>query len=89
MAFRWAVGFLTGVAWAIVNFLLIINILKIALLQKDKGKLFVMLLVKFPVLYLIGFLLVVSRLFPVLSLVTGASLGLVAIGVMRLCLKPS
>ena len=89
MALRWVVGFLSGVVWAIINFLLIINILKVALLRKDKGKLFVMLLVKFPVLYLIGFLLVACRLFPVLSLATGASLGLVAIGVMRLCLKPS
>jgi hypothetical protein len=86
---RWAAGFLTGAAWSIINFLLIINILKIALLRKDKAKLFVMLLLKFPVLYLVGFLILVSRIFPVLSLILGAFLVLLAMGALRLCLKRS
>lgn len=85
----WAEGFLIGAAWSLINFLLIIYILKIALLEKNKSKLTLLLLVKFPVLYLVGFLILVYRLFPVISLLSGAFLVLVLMGVAKLCLKPS
>ena len=86
---NWVVGFLTGAAWSAINFLLIINILKIALLKKDKAKLFFMLLVKFPVLYLLGFLLLTSKAFPVASLLLGGLIVLVVMGVTSLCPKAS
>ena len=86
---RWIAGFLTGAAWSIINFLVIMNILKVALLKKDKAKLFVMLLVKFPVLYLLGFLILTCGIFPVSSLLLGGFLVLVAIGVIRLCQRRS
>ena len=85
---RWVLGLLTGAAWSAINFLLIVNILKVALLRKDKAKLFVMLLVKFPVLYLAGLLILISRAFPAVSLLVGAFLPLAVIGVIRLCPKP-
>lgn len=86
---RWFLGFLAGAAWSLINFLLILEIFKIILLRKDKTKLFVMLLLKFPVLYLGGFLLLISRVFPVISLLSGAALVLLVTGTLRLCQKPS
>mgnify|MGYP001769543509 CR=1 FL=1 len=89
IALRWALGVLIGAAWSLINFLLILEIFKIILLRKDKNKLFIMLLLKFPVLYLGGFLLLISRVFPVASLLTGAGLVLIVTGVVRLCQKAS
>jgi len=88
MPVRWLAGFLTGAVWSAINFLLIINILKVGLLQKDKTRLTAMLLLKFPVLYLLGFLILISRIFPVPSLLLGGFLVLVVMGVIRLCRKP-
>jgi len=86
---RWLFGFLTGAAWSWINFLLILEIFKIILLRKEKTKLFIMLLLKFPVLYLGGFLLLIWRVFPVISLLSGAALVLMVTGVIRLCQKAS
>jgi hypothetical protein len=86
---RWLLGFLTGAAWSLINFLLILGIFKIILLRKDKSKLFIMLLLKFPVLYLGGFMLLIWRVFPFLSLLSGAALVLLVTGVVRLCQKAS
>ena len=82
-------GFLTGAAWSLINLFLIINILKIAVLKKDKNKLALLLLLKFPGLYLVGYLVLTSRIFPVLSLLSGATVVLVLMGVIKLCRKPS
>jgi fatty acid desaturase len=82
---RWIGGILTGAAWSTINFLLILNILKIALLRENKAKLFIMLLVKFPVLYIVGFLILFSKIFPILSVLCGVVLVLVVMGVIKLC----
>lgn len=86
---RWLLGFLTGAAWSLINFLLILEICKIILLGKAKTKLFVILLLKFPVLYLGGFLILISKVFPVISLLSGTALVLLIAGVRRLCQKAS
>lgn len=83
----WAEGFLIAVIWSLLNYLLTMNLFQMGLLKEDKTKLFVMLLVKFPVLYLLGFFILVSRLFPVSSLLCGLPLILVVIGVSQLCHK--
>jgi len=81
---RWAGGFLTGSVWSTVNFLLLVNILKIAILEKEKKGLVPALLLKFPVLYLGGFLILTLEIFPVLSLLAGVSLILAVIGLVKL-----
>ena len=86
---KWSVGLLIGATWSTIDFLLILHILKIALLQKDKAKLFIMLLVKFPVLYLGGFLILILKIFPVLSLILGASVALLVVGVIKIWRKPT
>ena len=83
----WIVGFLTGAAWSAVNFWLIIAILKIALLLKDKRRLSLLLLVKFPLLYTLGFFILYSRFFPVYSVLAGASLIFIVIGAVKVCRK--
>ena len=80
-------GMLTGAAWSLINLLLIINLLKIAILQKSKLKLSMLLLLKFPVLYLLGFLILVSHIFPISSLLIGAIIILLVIGVRNICLR--
>ncbi len=80
---RFALGLLVSVAWSVTNFLLLINILKIAMLHKSKEKLSLILLIKFPLLYLIGFLILTSKFFPVLSLLLGVGSILLAVGVIN------
>jgi len=84
---KFIVGMLTGAAWSLINFLLIVRILKIAILEKSKIKLSTLLLIKFPVLYLLGFLILISRFFPVSSLLLGAILILLVLGVRNICTK--
>ena len=81
---RWSLGFIVGVAWAAANLYFTINILKISALKKDPKKLSAMLLMKFPVLYLIGFLILLSKAFPVSGLLAGLTVALVAMGIFKL-----
>jgi CDP-diglyceride synthetase len=83
----WAEGFLVAVLWSILNFWLSSEVLKIAIFKENKQKLFLMLLVKFPLLYLLGFFVLISRLFEVSSLLTGLPLVWVVMGVIKLCPK--
>lgn len=80
----WAIGLLLGSAWSIANLLSIVGILKIATLQKPDKKLALILFLKFPVLYIIGFIILVSRLFPVSSLLTGLFSVVIIIGMSKL-----
>ncbi len=83
---RWATGLLVATAWSITNFLLLMNALKAAVLQKSKGKIFLILFVKFPILYLIGYLILFSKLFPLSSLLTGLA-TLLILGALTVCQK--
>ena len=74
-------GILVGASWLMANFLLTINLLEIAVLKRASKKLLLFLLVKFPVLYLLGFLIIIRKLFPVASLLTGMSLIILVLGV--------
>ncbi len=79
----WATGLLAATAWSIINFLLLTNIFGIALLQKSGKALLAVLLIKFPILYLIGYLILVSKLFPVSSILTGL-FTLIILGVVTI-----
>lgn len=81
---KWAAGFIVGSAWSLVNFLVTLSLLKIGILEKSKSKLLLILLVKFPVLYLIGFLILILRFFPASSLLTGLALPLAVAGGIKL-----
>jgi hypothetical protein len=79
---RFAFGFLISAAWSIGNFLLLIKILEIALLRRGRDKLLLLLAVKYPLLYLIGFLIIIFKFFPVNSLLLGLGSMLIVIGAM-------
>jgi hypothetical protein len=80
----WITAFLVGAAWSAVNFLLIFSILKISILEQPKTKLGAILLIKFPVLYLIGFLILSSGLFPISGIMAGLTLVLLLVGAVKL-----
>ena len=80
----WAIGLLVGASWSIANLLSLVGILRIATLQKPNKKLALILVLKFPVLYIIGFFILVSRLFPVSSLLTGLFSVVLIIGMSKL-----
>lgn len=80
---RWALGFLATSIWSIINFVLIFGLLDIAILKRSKKELFLFLLIKFPVLYLAGFAVLVSGVFPVASILTGLLTSTIIIGVVK------
>jgi len=79
----WATGLLVSTAWSIINFVLLMNIFGIATLRKPKKALIAVLLIKFPALYLIGYLILASKLFPLSSILTGLA-ALIILGVMTI-----
>ncbi|MDO8662142.1 MAG: hypothetical protein Q7K98_02825 [Candidatus Omnitrophota bacterium] len=74
-------GLLVSAAWSTVNFYLTLNLFEIAALRKSKKKLLLLLLIKFPVLYLLGFLILIVKFFPITSLLAGMSSILLVLGV--------
>lgn len=86
-AFRWSLGFMIGAAWSAANLFFTLNIFKISILKKDAGKLSALILLKFPVLYLLGLLILNSKAFPIMSLLIGLMAALVTIGIFKLWLR--
>ncbi len=71
-----AVGFLIGVAWSLIN-LFFIRGLVIQLINPDKPRkdiAVVLGMVKFPILYVVGYFIVASDYFSVYALLSGFSL---------------
>lgn len=83
----WGAGLIVGAAWSVINFLLIVNILKVSVLEKPGSKLFAILLAKFPLLYLAGFFILNLKIFPIESLLTGLVSIFLGMGVLKLCQK--
>lgn len=84
---RWLSGFLVGLLWSAANFALTKGLLKMAVLKQEKSKLALFLLIKFPVLYLAGALILISRKFPVSSLLAGLTPIFIIILVLKLWKK--
>jgi hypothetical protein len=83
----WAGGFIIGFAWSIADMVLTFRLLRIAILKEEKSKLYAILMLKFPVLYLAGFLIVMLRVFPVWSLLLGLLPIFPVMGVVKLWSK--
>ncbi|MFH0941218.1 MAG: hypothetical protein V1840_05120 [Candidatus Omnitrophota bacterium] len=87
---EWGMGTMAGALWSIVNFFLTTRVMNVvASEEKRKKYLGFLLLVKFPVLYGLGLLLIVSGIFPVYSLILGLFSIFVALRIVTLCLKPA
>ncbi len=82
--FSFSAGLLISCLWSTLNFALTLNLLEIAVLHKSKTKLLLLLLIKFPVLYLVGFLILFMNKFPVSSLFLGVSSIALVTGVLSI-----
>jgi hypothetical protein len=75
--FRFGAGILVGAVWGCANLYFLTNLItEIFSPGKEvrKGKVILIVLVKFPLLYLIGYVLLIIKYFPVVSLVLGFTL---------------
>ena len=87
--FAYSAGILIGSSWLMANFLLTLSLLEIAILKKAKPKLLLLLLIKFPVLYLLGLLILILNVFPISSLFLGMTSVLLVLGAAILWSKRS
>lgn len=76
----WAAGFLAGGLWASVNFIILSGVLEAVILRKGLDRLWMLLAVKFPALYIAGYFLLVWGYMPALSLLAGLSFVLFSMG---------
>ena len=83
----WASGLMIGVIWSVFNYSLTLGLFEIALLQKDPKRMRRILIIKFPALYLVGFFVLRSALFPAMSILAGIGLALLVIGIVNICPK--
>lgn len=75
--FRFGAGILVGAIWGSLNLYFLTNLItEIFSPGKEvrKGKVILIVLVKFPLLYLIGYVLLIIKYFPAISLVSGFTL---------------
>lgn len=73
-----SLGVMTGFFWLFLNTFFLLQLVQMSLTPKvkSKDKIFVITVLKFPVLYLIGFFILQSRFFPVISILAGLSIFL-------------
>jgi len=73
-----SLGVMTGFCWIFLNMFFLFQLVQMSLnpVVKSKNKIFVVSVLKFPVLYLIGFLILKSRFFPMDSILIGLSIFL-------------
>jgi hypothetical protein len=75
--FRFGAGILVGAIWGSLNLYFLTSLItEIFSPGKEvrKGKVILIVLVKFPLLYLIGYVLLIIKYFPAISLVSGFTL---------------
>ncbi|KPL01960.1 MAG: hypothetical protein AMJ90_07130 [candidate division Zixibacteria bacterium SM23_73_2] len=74
--FKFGSGILVGTGWSCLNLYFLANLIKEALnpQKPKKTKITLIILVKFPLLYFLGYLILRLNYFPVLSLLAGFTL---------------
>lgn len=78
-AFLSGIGILLGAGWGCINLYFLKKLLQEMLLLRNGFKLLIWMVIKCPMLYVVGYGLLKIIFFPLLSLVSGFSLILVAI----------
>lgn len=81
----WMAGITTGAVWMFLNIFFLARLLEMSLgiRPQEKNKVLLLAIIKFPVLYLSGFYLLSSKLFPLYSLLAGLTLTLITFGITR------
>ena len=78
----WALGVLTAACWMFLNVYFLFRLLAIGFgieAQKRQGRLLVLSVLKFPVIYLTGYFILKTRYFPLGSIVTGLTLFMIGL----------
>ncbi len=78
----WSFGVLIGCFWIYLNTFFLFRLLEIGMTPhrpKQKDRILVLSILKFPVLYLAGFFILKSRFFPVYSILTGLTVYLLTL----------
>lgn len=83
----WVVGILTGLAWMSVNLLLLNKLFKVAYLKEPKKKLYLLILIKFPLLYAVLLAVLLSKKFPIAAILVGMPLAFIGQRIARICRK--
>lgn len=80
----WSVGILTGSLWVFLNSFFLYQLLEMALHPqlKQKEKILIFSVLKFPVLYIAGFFILRAKFFPVYSLLLGLTIYFTALGIV-------
>lgn len=75
----WSLGVLVATFWVFLNFFFLFKLIDMAMNPKGKAKnqIFVLSMLKFPVLYAAGFFILKSRYFPTYSLLLGLTLFMI------------
>ena len=76
----WAAGVLTASCWMFLNVYFLYRLLAISMrveTQKHPGRLLVLSVLKFPVVYLAGYFVLKTRYFPMESILTGLTVFIV------------
>ena len=83
-SWAWGSGTLVGSLWVFLNSFFLYQLLEIGLNAKprQKERILVFSILKFPVLYIAGFFILKTRFFPVTSVLLGLTLYFVALGVV-------
>ncbi|MCK4428652.1 MAG: hypothetical protein KAW16_09230, partial [candidate division Zixibacteria bacterium] len=75
--FKFGAGILVGAIWGCLNLYFLTNLITEVFSpgkEVRKGKVILIVLVKFPLLYLVGYVLLVIKYFPAVSLLSGFTL---------------
>lgn len=77
----WAGAVLTGGAWIFLNFYFLFRLLDIGFggVPKQKDRILLLSVLKFPVIYVAGFFILKSRFFPVSGILTGLTIFFIAL----------
>jgi hypothetical protein len=80
----WSMGILTGSLWVFLNSFFLYQLLEMGIHPKahQKQRILVFSILKFPVLYVIGFFILSARFFPVYALLLGLTLYFVGLGIV-------
>ena len=80
----WASGAMVGSLWVFLNSYFLYQLLEIGLQPKprQKERILIFSILKFPVLYIAGFFILRTRVFPVYSVLLGLTLYFMALGVV-------
>lgn len=82
--FTFAAGILTASCWMFLNLFFLFRLLTMSVhteKPKHPGRILVLTVLKFPVIYLSGYFILSSRFFPVESILTGVTLFMIALGI--------